>query len=292
MEIVAYPDSGRIRKAVAEAFDRMEVIEVATDHRKEDSTLAALRKGAQVTMSEYLKAVLVPALEIARQSSGKFDPTMGKVVSIWGFDRDDPRLPGKQELKSSLQTVGYEKLKLTGNIISGDSPVWLDLGGVAKGFAVDEAVKVLKGQGVSAGIVNAGGDLKAFGTKPGRQKWRIGVQDPDDHQELAGVLEVEDGAVATSGDYERYFEVEGVRYHHILDPDTGYPARSGLRSVTILTIDCLMADALSTAIFVLGPEKGLELLKRLKDVHAVLVLDSGEILTTDGVGGDIDFEER
>ncbi|MEE8320041.1 MAG: FAD:protein FMN transferase, partial [bacterium] len=107
-----------------------------------------------------------------------------------------------------------------------------------------------------------------------------------------GVLEIANGAVATSGDYERYFETGGKRYHHILDPGTGYPARSGLRSVTIVAFDCLLADALSTAIFVMGPEKGLELLKGRDGVHAVLVLETGEVLTTGGVGSEVGFERR
>ncbi|MEE8546960.1 MAG: FAD:protein FMN transferase [bacterium] len=292
VEIAAYPDTNRVRTAVAEAYDRMEAIEAATDHRKEDSVLAALRRGERVILSGDLRAVFASAMMIARESSGAFDPTMGKVVSLWGFDMDTPRLPLEQELRNSLKTVGFEKVTLAGSIIKAGSPVWLDLGGVAKGYAVDEAVKVLKEQGASAGIVNAGGDLKAFGKKPGGKRWRIGVQAPDDHQELAGVLEIANGAVATSGDYERYFETGGKRYHHILDPGTGYPARSGLRSVTIVAFDCLLADALSTAIFVMGPEKGLELLKGRDGVHAVLVLETGEVLTTDGVGSEVGFERR
>ncbi len=291
VEIAAYPDTNRVRTAVAEAYDRMEAIEAATDHRKEDSVLAALRRGERVTLSGDLRAVFASAMMIARESSGAFDPTMGKVVSLWGFDMDTPRLPLEQELRNSLKTVGFEKVTLAGTIKAG-SPVWLDLGGVAKGYAVDEAVKVLKEQGVSAGIVNAGGDLKAFGRKPGGKRWRIGVQAPDDYQDLVGVLEIANGAVATSGDYERYFETGGKRYHHILDPGTGYPARSGLRSVTIIASDCLLADALSTAIFVMGPEKGLELVKGRDGVHAVLVLETGEVLTTGGVGSEVGFERR
>ncbi len=163
---------------------------------------------------------------------------------------------------------------------------------MAKGYAVDEAVKVLRKRAVGGGIVNAGGDLRTFGLKPGGKLWKIGVQDPDHPQELAGVLTLREAAVATSGDYQRYFEEGGVRYHHILDPATGHPARSGLRGTTVIAPDCALADALATAAFVLGPEKGLKLLEDWDGVEGVLIAEGGEILTTSGIGEDIPFERR
>ena len=157
---------------------------------------------------------------------------------------------------------------------------------------MDEAVQILSGSSATGGIVNAGGDLRAFGKKAGGKPWKIGVQDPDNPQELAGVLSIREAAVATSGDYQRYFEKEGVRYHHILDPATGYPARSGLKGTTVIAPDCALADALATAAFVLGPEKGLKLLEEWDEVEGVLITDGGKILTTTGIGKVIPFEER
>ena len=171
--------------------------------------------------------------------------------------------------------------------------MWLDLGGVAKGYAVDEAVRVLKEGGIRSGIVNAGGDLRSFGLKPGGKRWKIGVQHPENPQEMSGVLEVGEISVATSGDYQRYFEVDDIRYHHILDPATGYPARSGLKGTTVFAPDCATADALATAAFVLGPVKGIELLQKWEGAEGVLITEDGTILTTSGIGeGRIRFVER
>ncbi len=292
VEVVAYPDTGSVRDVVAKAFDKMEAIEAATDHRRDGSSLAALKKGGSITVSDDLMAILTSAISIARDSSGAFDPTMGKVVGLWGFDRDDPRLPDAKELKNALLTVGFTRISMEGNVVRADAPVWLDLGGIAKGYAVDEAVRLLEESGVQAGIVNAGGDLRVFGKRPGRRNWRIGVQDPDDFQSLIGVLELEGGAVATSGDYERYFEIDGKRYHHILDPATGFPARSGLRSVTVLAPDGLQADGLATAAFVMGPERGLKFLDSRSGIQAILVTGNGKMLTTDGIGSEVGFERR
>ncbi len=292
IEIVAYPPTDRVKGAVDGAFSRMEEIEAMADHRREGSALETLHSSSDAELPEEMVTVISAALSFASASSGAFDPTMGKVVSLWGFDRDAPGLPEKGELAKALKTVGYERLRLNGSRVQADGPVWLDLGGIAKGYAVDEAVKYLQEDHVQSGIVNAGGDLRVFGKKPGREAWKIGVQDPDDHQGLAGVMTVKSGAVATSGDYERYFETGGKRYHHILDPSTGYPADSGLRSVTILAQDCLTADSLATAVFVLGSEKGLRLLKNYKGSEAVLITVAGDILTTDGVEDEKGFERK
>ena len=292
VEIVAYPDTDRVRELVSGAFARMVEIEAMADHRRKGSTLETLHSVGDAELPEEMITVIRSALSVASASSGAFDPTMGKVVSLWGFDRDTPRLPVKKELAKALRTVGYKRVSVEGVRVRADGPLWLDLGGIAKGYAVDEAVKLLRENKVQSGIVNAGGDLRVFGDRPGRGVWKIGIQDPDDHQGLTGVLIVRRGAVATSGDYERYFEADGKRYHHILDPATGYPAESGLRSVTVLAPDCLTADSLATAVFVLGPEKGLGLLRRFEGVEGVLITGTGDILTTAGVGGEVGFERK
>ncbi|NOY87700.1 MAG: FAD:protein FMN transferase [Deltaproteobacteria bacterium] len=293
VEIVAYPDTPRVRKSVGHAFKRMTDIEALAGPHSDTSPLALLREGKKVNLPEDLRRILQVALDTARRSSGAFDPTMGKVIRLWGFDGDNPGIPSPAELDAAMKTVGYARLKMgSGGEAASTGPVWIDLGGVAKGYAVDAAVHVLEKEGVKAGIVNAGGDLRAFGKRPGRKTWRIGIQDPDKPQGMAGVLDLVDGSVATSGDYERYFTVDGVRYHHILDPKTGRPARSGLRSTTVITSDCVLADALATAAFVLGPEKGLDLLERMPDVEGVLIAGGGRILKTSGTGSVVRFEKR
>jgi thiamine biosynthesis lipoprotein len=231
-------------------------------------------------------------MNVSRATSGAFDPTLGEVVQLWGFGRDDPRLPGPEEIEDAIDNAGYDKVP-DGQCCPDGRDIWFDLGGVAKGYSVDVAVRALKEAGIKAGIVNAGGDLRSFGVRPRRGYWKIGVQDPDNPQELAGVLEVKEAAVATSGDYQRYFEEGGIRYHHILDPATGYPAHSGVRGATVIAPDCATADALATAAFVMGPEKGLAMLESWEGAEGVLITDDGKILTTSGIGEEgVRFVER
>ena len=291
VDVVLYPDSPAVHEATVTAFGRMSEIDKG-----------AYRQQVKVpfTPGNDLDAILSSGLAVSRASLGAFDPTLGEVIKLWGLNSEKPGIPDPDDIKAALGRVGYQRLdppSASTSVSQNQYPVWLDLGGVAKGFAVDEAVKILSSSGatggvVTGGIVNAGGDLRTFGAKPGNKPWKIGVQDPDDPQELAGVLSIREGAVATSGDYQRYFEEAGVRYHHILDPATGYPARSGLRGTTVIAPDCALADALATAAFVLGPEKGLTLLEEWEDVEGVLITEGGEILTTSGIGKAIPFEKR
>lgn len=291
VEVFVYADQGTAAAAVHQAFLRMSQVEDAADVRRKGSPLYALREGRGVVLEGDAASIVKLAMDVSRASSGAFDPTLGELVELWGFGMDQPRLPDSSEIKAARERAGYERISdLTYG--SGVIRVWLDLGGVAKGYAVDEAVRILTESGVRSGIVNAGGDLRSFGIKPGNRLWKIGVQDPDKPQELAGVLEVGEISVATSGDYQRYFEKDGIRYHHILDSTTGYPARSGIRSATVLAPDCALADALATAAFVMGPERGLDLLERWEDVEGILISDDGVFHRTSGIGEKYPFEER
>jgi len=292
VDVMLYADKGVAPEAATQAFERILEVEAAAHPSEEGSPLFQVKQGKGARIEGDLARILETAMDVSRATSGAFDPTLGDVVHLWGFGRDDPHLPGPKEIELALDNAGYDQVP-TGQCCPEGPDIWFDLGGVAKGYAVDEAVRALKEAGVKAGIVNAGGDLRSFGIRPRRGFWKIGVQDPDNPQELAGVLEVKEAAVATSGDYQRYFEEDGVRYHHILDPATGYPANSGLRGTTVTAPDCATADALATAAFVMGPEKGLALLERWKGVEGVLITDDGKILKTSGIGeGGMRFEER
>ena len=283
VDVVVYADKEAAPAAAGQAFARILQVEAAAHPSAEGSPLFQVRQGHGARMEGDLARILEAAMDVSRAASGAFDPTLGEVVNLWGFGYDDPHLPGPEEIQHALDNAGYQRVP-AGECCSETQKIWFDLGGVAKGFAVDEAVSIFQEVGVKAGIVNAGGDLRSFGARPGRGYWKIGVQDPDNPQELAGVLEVKEAAVATSGDYQRYFEEDGVRYHHILDPATGYPAHSGLRGTTVIASDCATADALATAAFVLGPEKGLALLEKWNGVEGLLITVDGTILTTSGIG--------
>ena len=217
---------------------------------------AALAEAGAGQADPDLAALLARAGEIAGRSGGRFDPSVGALVRLWGFSRDEAmrtRPPGEDEIAAALALAR----PLAGALapdgrIDGVRGMSLDLGGFAKGVAVDEAVGLLLGRGMDNVIVNAGGDLRAVG-RHGDRPWRVGVREPRGPGVLA-VIEISgDESVFTSGDYERFFEFEGRRYHHILDPRSGYPAR-GLASVTVMHSDAGLADAAATAIFVAGPE--------------------------------------
>jgi len=292
VDVVLYGDKEVTSEAAGQAFEKMLRIEAAAHPSEEGSPLFQIRLGKGARIEGDLDRILETAMNVSRATSGAFDPTLGEVAYLWGFGRDDPHLPGPKEIEHAIAETGYEQVR-AGQCCPEGQQIWFDLGGVAKGYAVDEAVRVLEEAGVKAGIVNAGGDLRSFGARPRRGYWKIGVQDPDNPQQLAGVLEVREAAVATSGDYQRFFEEGGIRYHHILDPATGYPAHSRLRGTTVITSDCATADALATAAFVMGPEKGLALLESWEGVEGVLVTEDGKILKTSGIGeGGIRFEER
>jgi thiamine biosynthesis lipoprotein len=291
VDVVVYAKEEIAAALVRQAFDRMGEIEQAAHVKGKGSELARLRDGTGVLLTGDAALVMETAMAVSIATSGAFDPTLGQLVELWGFSTGDPHIPGAVEIENALEWAGYIRIPETGCCPDGPK-VWLDLGGVAKGYAVDEAVRILKEGGISSGIVNAGGDLRSFGLKPGKHSWKIGVQHPDDPQHLAGVLEVDEVSVATSGDYQRYFDRDGVRYHHILDSTTGYPARSGIRSATVLAPDCALADALATAAFVMGPERGLEMLKGWEDVEAILISDDGGYHMTSGIGEKYPFEKR
>jgi thiamine biosynthesis lipoprotein len=231
--------------------------------------------------------ILVLAKRVAARSDGAFDPSAGALVELWGYP-DHPALPDSAAIAEAVATVDWRAVESADMAAGGEVPrAWklglpgmrLDLGGIAKGWGVDRAADLLAGVS-GAALVNVGGDLAVRGTKPAGTGWLIGVQDPRDPSRLFLKLRLTGpGAVATSGDYQRWFEVGGVRYHHLLDPRTGWPAR-GVRSATVVAPTCAVADAWATAAFVLGPEAGVAALEREPDLEGVLVTvgEDGELV--------------
>lgn len=247
--------------------------------------------GGPVRVSQGLADVLEVALRVAEKSGGAFDPTVLPLIEAYGFNGEDRRVPGDEEIAKILPRVDYRRIGLNGDSVDIPEGFALDLGGVAKGYAVDRAVRAMEDAGAEAGLVNIGGDIAAFGERIGGGPWTIGVQHPRAPGELFAVLELQSGAVATSGDYERYFVVDGVRYFHILDPKTGRPAR-GLVSVTVTAPSCILADAYATAVFVLGPERGMALLEADDELEGLLIYETEGGLgytVTDGLKGRLEL---
>jgi thiamine biosynthesis lipoprotein len=278
VEITALgPDRDLLEGAVSDAFAEMERIEQLMSPHIEGSDVARLSKaGTPQPVSPETAAVLRLGLHLAAQSDGAFDLTLGRLKELWAIEGESPQVPDRESVEDALRDIGPQALRLEASLVVKSSPdLQIDLGGIAKGYAIDRAIFLLSDAGIEFASVNAGGDMRLLGDRGGERPWRIGIQHPRNSQRLLATLEVADVAVVTSGDYERYFEQEGRRYHHLFDPRTGYPATAS-RSVTVVAPSAMLADALATAVFVLGPEQGMSLLQLYPEVEALVVDSSGK----------------
>lgn len=229
--------------------------------------------------------VIERSLYFSELSGGKFDITIAPLLELWGFGTGEEKVPSTEEIQGLLGSVDYQKIVLDREgqaVFLPGEDMSIDLGGIAKGYIVDRIVQYLESQGVSRAFVNAGGDIRTLGVRPDGNPWRIGIRDPQQRDNIVAVVPVSDTAIVTSGDYERFIQVDGVRYHHILDPGTGMPAGE-VASVSIVAPDCLTADVLSTAVFVLGPREGLELLENIPDAEGVIIDNLKKIHVTSGL---------
>ena len=237
---------------------------------------------------ETLK-VVKKAKEISELSEGGFDITVGPLTQLWRMARERGIPPSAEELKQKLDLVNFKNMMIDqeGKVFLKKRGMAIDLGGIAKGYAVDRAFELLNSLGYKILIVNAGGDLRVGGSKLD-QPWSIGIRDPRSSEKIMALVSVSDAAIATSGDYEKYFIYQGKRYHHIFNPKDGLPS-DGCQSVTIVCKEGMMADALATAIFVLGPEKGYSLCQKLEGVDCLIVDKEGKGIFSPGLKRRISF---
>ncbi|MBQ8577801.1 MAG: FAD:protein FMN transferase [Clostridia bacterium] len=267
--------------------DRVAVLESVFSRTKAGSEISLFNHAGagNMTLSDETAAVLSAALSVAAATDGAYDPTVAPLSELWNITGASPAVPTDTAIRDALSRVGYEQLSLDGNTLSKtDGDVMLDLGGCAKGYACHAAVELLLDAGVSHGIVSFGGNIGVFGKKTDGTKWKVGIKDPASPDSVAGYLSVDAGYVSVSGDYERYFEENGIRYHHIFNRETGYPADSGVRSVAVFSTDAVLADALSTALFVMGAEDGMVLYDTgTFSFEAVWYLSDGTTVLTQGI---------
>ncbi len=255
-----------------------------------DSEISAVNQAAgekAVPVSPEVYRLISEALRISELSNGKFDITFKSAGKLWDFRKKT--IPEAAALQSAAASINYQHVVLDEEkqtVFLTEARTQIGLGGIAKGYAIDRAVQVIRSAGFDVFYINAGGDLYASSgasnkgnAKNSAKRWKVGIQHPDNTESLIAVLPVANGAVATSGDYERYFEKNGIRYHHIIDTDTGYPANLS-RSVTVLTSRAYLADALATAVFVLGPEKGKTLIENMPEAEVLIIDKRGEIVST------------
>ncbi|MFH1458122.1 MAG: FAD:protein FMN transferase [Candidatus Omnitrophota bacterium] len=255
-------------------FKEIKRIEGLLSKYNPDSEVSLLNKAGMLKASPETFTVIKKAKEFWQESEGAFDITVAALMDLWGFTNREYVVLNQEQITESLKKVGSDKIALneTDNVIKFlDSGIKIDLGGIAKGFAVDCAVKKLKEAQVKSCLINAGGDVYCLGKKSGRA-WRVAVQNPR-HPGVINQFELNDQCAATSGNYEQYFTLGGKEYAHIINPKTGSPADSGLSSVTVIAPDCLTADALATTIFVLGKEKGEALAEKYPGVHVEFIED-------------------
>lgn len=249
-----------------------------------DGEIARLNAEKQITASADTLALLTRAKEISAATDGLFSTTIAPLMEAWGFTSGDYRVPDGVELSALLARVDDEEIAISDSTVTIPADAKVDLGGIAKGFTSARVMEIFRENGVENGILSLGGNVQALGTKPDGSLWRVGLQDPADERALFATLELADKAVITSGAYERNFEQDGIVYHHIIDPRTGYPAESGLSSVTIVSDDGTLADGLSTALFIMGKEAAVEFWRSHRDdFDMVLLADDGAVTVSAGI---------
>jgi thiamine biosynthesis lipoprotein len=276
---VSHSDPDIIQAITTQAFDEMQRIEQLMSTYLPDSEISRINRAAgkeAIPVSPEVEEVIREGIYWSEQSSGAFDITVEPLVQLWDFDGEKETIPIESTLRKTASLVNYKDIEIKDHTVRlKRRGMAINVGGLAKGYAVDRAISVLRGK-VKNGIVNAGGDLFAFGQKNKQTSWNIGLQHPRKPQELLAAFAVNNQAIATSGDYQRYFIKDGIRYHHIFDPKTGRPARLMI-SATIITTEVMDADALATAVFVMGPEKGIEWIDSIDNVEAMVVLENGSM---------------
>ena len=315
---VVSPSRKEAKEAIEAGFTEIKRLEQLLNFFSADSEVTALNRASgrePVKVSRDTLDVIKKTVEIANYTDGAFDPTIGPLMRLWGFSNQNPNpsIPLEDKIKGALRFVDYKKIKINdmaSQIFLEEKGMEIDLGGIAKGYAADRAIEAIKAKGIKAALVAIAGDIKTFGLKPDLQPWKIGIQNPRPKTEknediipplakggegglsedIFASLYIKDKAISTSGDYQRFFIENGKRYHHILNPGTGYPA-AGVISVSIIAPEGYMADGLSTGIFVLGPDKGIRLLESM-GIDGIIIDANKKIFFTKNLKGKINIEEN
>ena len=266
-------------EAIETAEREIESLDRDLDALDVDSCIGRLNADGIETVTDDALYIIDKALEIGDLTDEAFDITIAPVMELWDFENGGT-VPSESDIASALDKVNYKNIGIAGNNIELQSGMKIDLGGIAKGYAGDKFREVMANCEVESAMAYLGGNVALVGVKPDGTLWRVAIQDPQNENERLGVISAHDCSIVTSGGYQRYFECDGKRYHHIIDPKTGYSADSGLTSVTVISDDGTRADGLSTALFVMGEEKALELWRKNDDFELVLVTEDGRVLVT------------
>lgn len=295
IEVTAYgPTAEAAVKAAFGEFKRLHDISNNFDQASEVSQVNEAAGRQPVKVSADLLAMIKRANELSSRLDGTFDVTIGPLSDLWGIGRKGDFVPSQEEIAKVLPLIDYRLVVLdepAGTVFLPKAGMKIDLGGIAKGYAVDRAIDILKAKGVQSALINAGGDVRVIGSRPDGNPWRIGVQHPRNPDAMLAKLALTDwDTMETSGDYQRYFIKDNVRYSHILDPRTGRQPRQ-ISSVTMVLSNSADGDIFSTALFVLGPERGLTLLRQFPGVEAIMMTADGRVIVSPGLTGKVELEK-
>ncbi len=322
---VVSPSREKAKEAIEAGFTEIKRLEKLLNFFSPESEITAINKASgrkPVNVSRETLEIIKKAVEIADYTDGAFDPTIGPLMRLWGFSSQPskPSLPSEDKIKTLLKLIDYKKIKVNDSasqVFLEEKGMEIDLGGIAKGFAADRAIEVIRAKGIKAALVAIAGDIKTFGLKPDLQPWKIGIQNPRPDgkdvdvtpanslspphppltkggqeggkdglsEDIFVSLYIKDKAISTSGDYQRFFIENEQRYHHIITPDTGYPA-PGIMSVSVIAPEGYMTDGLSTGVFILGSDKGIKLLESMR-LDGIIVDANKKIFLTKNLEGKI-----
>lgn len=262
-------------KYIDKCFEMCKNYENMLSRTVKDSEISKINDnaGSYVEVSDDTIELINKGIYYSELSGGKFDITIGKLSSLWNFSSDNPKVPDRADINKALESIGYENILVDNkSVMLNNKGTVLDLGGIAKGFIADKLKEYLLSEGIHSGIINLGGNILLLGSKPNGDNYSIGIKKPfGDENENSAIINLHDKSIVSSGNYERYFYEDGKLYHHIIDTDTGYPVDNNLYSVSIISDDSVDGDGLSTTCFLLGLDRGMELIESLDDVEGIFI---------------------
>jgi thiamine biosynthesis lipoprotein len=270
-----------INAAVSE-ISRIEKLISSWDPNSQTAEINRYAGIKPVKVDSELFSLIERSIALSKLTDGAFDISFASIEQLWRFDGSMSHIPSEEKIKHSVSLIGYENIELNredSTVLLRKVGVKIGFGAIGKGYAADKAKDLLVDQGVNAGIINASGDMTTWGTQPNGQEWKVAITNPLDKHKAFAILPVTNGAVVTSGDYEKFVILQGKRYSHIIDPRTGYPS-SGIISVSVFAPKAELADALATSVFVMGVEVGLNRINQLPNVECVIIDDIGNIFTS------------
>lgn len=281
MSLTAYGNNSE--EAVNKAVQEINRLDAMFSVGNADSDVTKINENGSGEVSEETAFIMNRAMQVSKETKGAFDITIYPVMELWGFTTKNYRVPESSEIADVLKHVSYTNVEVNGQQVTLSDGASIDLGGIAKGYTSSRVIQIMKDCGIEHAIINLGGNVQVLGTKTDGSDWRIAIQNPDSESSYLGVLSTADKAVITSGGYERYFEQDGQVYHHIIDPQTGYPSESDLTSVTIVCSDGTTADALSTALFVMGLDGAKELYRSGSLDFEMILYDGSKVYVSEGI---------